>query len=187
MTDKFDELLKRLPEMAEAVNAFNSTEAQQKALELLAASLGVSGTTNEPVVEKAPRKNNQGKGKSSKASRTPSTPKMLGDLVLNPPGKKSFKDFIAEKAPSSNDEKTLVAVYYMEQELGIKDLTPDHVFTAYKTANWRPPAYPRNQVQVVKSKYAWIDYGNDMKDIKTTYAGQTYVEYDLPKKVADKS
>lgn len=182
MTTKYEELISKLPEIAKVVNEFNSPEAQQRAFDLLAASLGVSAPTPTAPGTDTNQRNDKPKGKGSpkKPKSSVSGPKMLGELVLSPTGKKSFKEFAAEKKPGSSAEKSLVAVYYLEQILEVKGITADHVYTAYRTVGWRPPANPRNQLQVVKSRKAWIETA-DMDDIKTTHLGRTYVEHDLPK------
>ncbi len=182
MSSNYDELIGKLPEIAKVVNEFDSPEAQQRAFDLLAASLGIAADPqpNEGESIKARAKKNA-KPKETKP-RSPSTgPKMLGDLVLNPSGKQSFKDFAKEKNPTSNFERSVVAVYYLEQVLEVNGITADHVFTAYKSVGWRPPSDPRNNLQVVKSKHAWIETQN-MDAIATTYRGRTFVEHDLPKK-----
>src|SRR6266849_1968333 len=56
--------------------------------------------------------------KASKANKSSPAASLafIKDLNLKPSGKTSFKDFAVAKAPSSNYEKCLVAVYYLKNE-----------------------------------------------------------------------
>lgn len=51
-------------------------------------------------------------------------------------GGKSFKDFSAEKGPTSHRAKYLVAAAWLHDYAKIESITADHVFTCYKSANW---------------------------------------------------
>jgi hypothetical protein len=51
-------------------------------------------------------------------------------------GEKPWKQFAAEKAPDSHRARYLVAAAWLLDNLKLKDITSDHVFTCYKGAGW---------------------------------------------------
>lgn len=199
--EKLDELLKRMPEIAKAVNAFSSEVVQQRAFSVLVTSFGGvddtvddgdedevpdgDGTPPKPLRKKAAKKAGVKKAAGpAKKKVAVGSPKMVGNLNLRPSGKKSLKDFVAAKAPANQDERNAVAVYYLKHELKVDKVSGDHVFTCYremKDDGWRLPNDLRNSLQQTKSRSGWIDTG-DMDDIKISASGINTVEQDLPKK-----
>lgn len=201
--NELDELLKRMPDIAKAVNAFTSEAVQERAFATLVGSFG-SDDAGEDADEQRetgaesptpgatpPRKSRAAKKAASRTSKaassgrkhTGSAPKMVHDLNLRPSGKDSLKKFAAEKAPKSQDEKNAVILYYLKEVLGIAKVTADHVFTAYremKDEGWKTPSNVRNSLQVTKSTKGWVDT-SDMDDISMPIAGTNMVEHDLPK------
>lgn len=107
---------------------------------------------------------------------------LVKELNLKPDGKKSFKDFVQEKAPESNYEKCVVAVYYLQIEIGLEGITPNHVLTCFKNVNWRLPNDLYLNLARTSSAKAWLDT-SDMMNIKITPGGENIVNYDLPKKL----
>lgn len=105
---------------------------------------------------------------------------IVKDLNLNPDGKKSFKDFALEKLPSTNEKKCTVALYYLSHELGIENITINHIFTCYKNVNWRV-ADLYNVLTLIASRKGWADT-KSMENIVITTHGENLVEHDLPRK-----
>ena len=92
----------------------------------------------------------------------------------------SLKDFVAEKNPSSNVQKTAVFVYYLQNKLNIEEITIDHIFTCYKSMSFRMPNnLKQNLTDTCSSKYGYIS----RKDGKytMTVVGANYVEFDMNK------
>lgn len=119
------------------------------------------------------------KGKTS--SKSKSTPTIAKDLNLSPSGKQSFKSFVEEKQPASNQMKCTVAVYYLRNELELETVSINHIFTCYKNiGSWRvTDVY--NIVALTASRKGWLDT-SDMNNIKLTPHGENLVKFDLPKK-----
>jgi hypothetical protein len=105
---------------------------------------------------------------------------IIKDLNLNPSGKLSFKDFIKEKQPKSFHEKNVVAVYYLKNTLELAGLSPNHVFTCYKSAAWPVPANLYQKLTITASEKGWIDT-SDTANILLSTQGENYVDYSLPK------
>lgn len=108
---------------------------------------------------------------------------IVKDLNLKPTGKTSFKDFVAAKAPASNPEKCLVAVYYLKNELALDKVGIGHVYTCFKVEGWRVPSDLANTLQWAASQEGWFDT-KERENIKLTMHGENYVEHDMQKKTA---
>jgi len=112
--------------------------------------------------------------------RMRSGPSIVRDLNLKPSGKKSFREFAAEKQPASNLEKSVVAVYYLHHELGLSAVTVGHVGTCFKDASWRVPSNFANTLAETASRRGWLDT-RSMADINVTTHGENLIEHDLPR------
>jgi hypothetical protein len=157
--DKFGRLLDALPRIAEAINQFQSPTVQEHAFRALVGALELA----EPAVD-APCQ-----------SAVPA----LTDLDFRPSGQQSLLDFAAGKRPRNLNDRNLVAVYYLEQILGLQNITVDHVRAAYKECNWREPSSPLHSLQNTASQKSWISTRH-MDDIRTTSTGTNTVEKEMP-------
>lgn len=129
-----------------------------------------------PPAKAAPAKP---KGKSRAKANSAASPSIVRDLNLKPKGKESFDQFAAKKKPGSNQQKCVVAVYYLRHELDLSSITADHVYTCFKHMQWRVPSSLANTMAYVASVHGWLDTRN-MGDIKLTTIGENLVEHDLP-------
>ena len=108
------------------------------------------------------------------------TAQLLKDLDLSERNgaEKSLKDFVGEKNPSSNVQKTAVFVYYLEKFMNVEEITIDHIFTCYKNMGYRVPNnLQQNLTDTCSSKYGYIS----RKDGKysMTVLGDNYIEFDI--------
>jgi hypothetical protein len=187
----FNDLVEAMPRIAAVVKEFPES-VQGMAFEVLmsafladapAVSTGMNG-----LKEKAARKTRRRKPSTSELSgngtatkRRAVAPTMLKDLDLAPKAKTSFKDFVAEKNPKSQDDKNAVSVYYLAQEAGVSPITTDHVFTCYRVAGWKIPPSLVMSLRLTASKKAYIDTANSQSILLTNH-GINRVEHDLPMK-----
>lgn len=192
---RLDALLNRIEKIAKAVNSFSSDAVQQRAFDTLIAAfdsdLAPSKSApppNAPTVptadaQPAQTEKKRGGGSSKKKRETPaakSAPKIIRDLNLRPAGKPSFDDFVAEKQPRDNQEKFLVAIYYLEQIAGIQPVSDAHVGTVFRmTGGWREPGNLGSGLRMTAHRKNTIDT-SDLEDLKTTPHGRNFVEHDLP-------
>jgi hypothetical protein len=190
-----DELLKRMPGIATAVNAFTSDAVQQKAFDALLATIPIASATHRPVatvLEQSSGSNGHATVRrrgakvvagsddaSERRKRRIGIPKAV-DLNLRPDGKAAFRDFVLEKSPSGALEQNTVAAYYVGQELGIQPVTMDHVHTCYLDVDWRLPANMQNSLSKTANR-GWLESG-DRDNVKLTAPGINLVRYDLPRK-----
>lgn len=118
------------------------------------------------------------KGKGTKKAK--SIISMDKSLNLSPSGKTSAAAFAAEKKPTNAMQKSVVAVYYLRETLGMSAVTVSAVYTFFKTLSWPVPADMRNALQKAGSE-GWLDTKNS-EDIKLTSMGENLVEHSLPAK-----
>ncbi len=180
----YSDLIAAMPEMAEAVNAFDGDATRREALRsLLRTKLGAQPVSN---VRQKKRGNGTAKakarrttGKSSTKQVSRSGPKSSPDLNLRTNGLPSFAEFVTEKRPKNQRQKSAVVLYYLQKTMSLSDITIDEVYTAYKDRSWPVPTDMTNHLQQVKSVEGWIDTAN-MADIKLTIPGENFVEHELP-------
>ena len=204
--DPYERLKAEIPEIAKAVNEFKSEAVQQQAFRALIRALG--GEAPEPPGEddddagepaaggagtevtttrtrrrrKTTSKASNGDGATKATARLKATaPTLDKTLNLRPKGKQAFMDFAKAKNPDNANERNLVAVYYLEKVAAVGKVNVNQVYTAYKEAGWRLPAYPRNSLQVTSSTKGWLSTA-DMNDITVTPSGENHVDHDLPAK-----
>jgi hypothetical protein len=197
--DMFDRLLTALPRIAESVNKFESPAVQEHAFEALVRALGIT----EPIATTPPAPSNGSAdsatgdmngdaGGVEEIEATNGTPRRrrrraasalvsaVRDIDLRPDGKQSFRDFAAEKQPSTKEERNIIAVYYLEQVLNLSEIKAGHVLAAYKECNWPEPNDMRHSLRVTSSRRHWLDT-SDRTSIHTTAPGRNLVKHDLPR------
>jgi hypothetical protein len=190
--DKFREFLSRMPEIAAAVNAFQSEAAQRVVVEALIRELGLHAgvTTTAEISDATDQPKNSGnltrnrhrpaQPASRKKTRRPG-PTLLKDLDLRPANGKSWREFATEKNPTSTRERSIVALYYLRQILTLGAVGSDHIYTCFKDMGWKLPTDFNNHLQVVAKERGWLNTA-EMSDIGLTSRGENFVEHDLPRK-----
>ena len=119
------------------------------------------------------------KAKNSKL-RVTSSLYIVKELNLRPKEKTSFSDFANQKAPRSIKEKMVVAVYYLKNEISIKDVGLNHIYTCFKVVKWRNPKNYVNMLLQAGSA-GWLD-ARDQSNILVTPMGDNLIEHELPRK-----
>jgi DNA-binding MarR family transcriptional regulator len=119
------------------------------------------------------------KNKLKKKSNVISS-QLLKHLNLTSKNGVTLQQFIEQKKPKSNVEKTTVFVYFLQNHLNELEITIDHIFTCYKSiASYKiPENLQQNLTDTASSKYGYLD----RKDGKYTMStrGTNFVEHDLP-------
>lgn len=119
---------------------------------------------------------------SKNKKRNIKQPQLVKDLDLS--GKDvdmSLKDFVAEKNPNTNIERTTVFVYYLQYILELQEITIDHVFSCYKDIGAKlPKNLQGNLNDTASSRYGYIEADNGSYTV--SIVGLNLVEHDLPKK-----
>lgn len=204
-TEDLEVLLKRMPEIAAAVNGFTSEAIQQEAFAALIAAYngkhhsrhrppqvnevpvddmrvgeGSAAETAEgngsPPGESRPKKAKRQNGSSSRGENF----KLVKDLDLHPSGKTSFETFVEEKQPKTNEDKYAITVYWLQHVAELPAVTVDHIGTIFRfTKGWREPGDLIAGLRMCSSRKGTIDTSK-YDDIKTTPRGRNFVEHDLP-------
>jgi len=128
---------------------------------------------------KSTKKHKKSRKKTKKVTKHKIT--FVKELNLKPKGTKSFFDFAKEKKPSNYQEKCTVSVYFLVKELGVDNISPNHIYTCFKNIMWRTPNDLYNTLLKTAQAKGWIDT-SDSNNIKITPMGENFVEHDLPKK-----
>jgi hypothetical protein len=198
---ELDELLDRMPQIAEVVEKFSSESIQSEVFRALMRAFGLADETSgeadaDPdafVVDPPPRagsddtkpvkaapapvkKPSAKKGSGSKAKQTFTMDKTL-DLVNG--GTPPCKEFSDLKKPKSAVEKCLVSVYWLSRLTKTSvPATVDQVYTCFKVAGWAVPADLVNTLQQAGTK-GWLDT-KKRDDLKVVVQGENHVEHEMP-------
>ena len=180
----FENLLEKLPKMAEVINSFASEEVQKQAFNVLMESLDLKLSYNTVITEGKSSKLGESVSRSSSSSKKANIKKKVTSisadrsLNLRPSNKQSFKAFVEEKQPSNNDEKNVISVYYIVDILAHETATAAQVVTCYEEINWRLPADILNSLQQTSSVKHWVNSSN-RDAIVLEIAGKNRVKHDM--------
>lgn len=122
------------------------------------------------------------KGKKKSGSSMPS---IVKDLDLS--GRKKggrLKDFYSLYDAMTNFDRNLIFVYYLQEKLGVKDISVDHIFTCYRDIGLKVPKALHQSLLDTNNRKGWIDT-SDTGKLSVTIPGVNYLEHDMPKKNSD--
>lgn len=118
------------------------------------------------------------KGTGAKKSRKPPAPVAQDkSLQIAPPGKTSWADFVAEKNPSSMNDKYAVCVYWLLDIAELPNATVNQIVSLFIAAKWTLPKDPRNATSQA-GRAGYLD-SKSQQDIKMTSLGTAHVLNDL--------
>ncbi|SOC55700.1 hypothetical protein SAMN05421509_105274 [Chromohalobacter canadensis] len=119
--------------------------------------------------------------RKKKASGGSASGKMVNDLDLSGGGgAERLKDFFSQYKISSNYERNLIFVYYLQHRLNIQGITIDHVFTCYRDVGVKVPSALQQSLWDTSRHKGWLDTNNG-ENITTTVPGMNHLEHDLKK------
>lgn len=163
-----------------AVNkTFQSTPKTASILSASESSNGEDDTLEGDFEDNEEVLNGSANSKSKQSSYKPPTMKLVKDLNFRPEGKVSWRDFYAEKKPSSQGEIITAVVYYLKRILELDKVVADHVFTCFKDVQRRTPKDLPSSIRDVAKRKGWVDT-SERGNIKITNHGENLVEHDLP-------
>ena len=166
----------------ELLTAIDDSSEKERVIDWLLMKHGGKKIKRNPA--KVPKRRASPSKKKTKAASLKIS--IIKDLNLRPKGKKSLREFVEEKRPSSHSEKITVAVYYLAKELDVSAITPSHVYSCYQDAKWRNPADLWSAMRKYASLTGWIDTSNS-SNVTITPPGENLVNHDLPKQKPSKS
>ncbi|WP_311243924.1 hypothetical protein [Microbacterium sp. WCS2018Hpa-23] len=140
------------------------------------------GNSSSSTLTPAPASTDAGSKPTPRARKNGSKPgkSASNDLSIDlfPEGKTSFKDFAAEKAPSTNNERYAVAVYWILRVAELEAATVAQVMSCFMVADWRLPNDSGNGAS--KSRVAGYLSSGSSEDLKLSSIGLNLVKSDLP-------
>ena len=91
--------------------------------------------------------------------KKPLAPKQsfLSDFNLSPAGMPAWKDFAAEKAPQTENNKFLIASLWTQTHGGVDPFTGNHLFTCFRAMDWKTQVDMTQPLRAMKSKKSYYD------------------------------
>lgn len=125
----------------------------------------------------------EGKKTTKLKNKTKESFSIVKDLDLSSKGgKQNLRDFYKEKSPVSAMENNAVFVYYLQKIAGVKNITPNHIYSCYKDVKVSVPTALRQSLKDTAHRKGWVDTAS-FEDIIIVTPGENFVEHDLPKAV----
>lgn len=204
--DPFERLLGSMPQIAEAVNAFQSEEVQRQVFAALLKTWGGTIEHGTDTVPDQPSRNGHAPDGATAVLTKIELPKTAPPKTASPKtrstrrtgGKKSwtatkginffpekgvsFRTFAEEKQPVSNYDKYAVAGYYLTEHLGRQSFTAEDLLAAFKVCSWKAPTDPGNILAKVGSLKGWFDT-TDTSAVVMSHLGKNMVEHDMPSRL----
>jgi hypothetical protein len=130
-------------------------------------AIAEEGEVLSPEAEEVPEETegaaaSPGNGNKPKRKRVPKAPKFLSEIDLTTASVK-LEDFMQEKSPADMMGKYVVIASWFKEYLNIEEITPDHIFTAFKHLSWQSqvPNSPAAAFQNAKTLKNWFDKGGE--------------------------
>lgn len=199
MTDQhFEAFLARMPDIARAIEPLPSEAIQMEAFRALVQAFNAESATllhrevddglREDVEDTVDESNDthgptiarKKVARKASAKAKPSSFSVVKDLDFVRGADQSLADFVAAKEPTSNMEKCLIILYWLQHRAEVKPVMVDHVYSGFRAMTWKVPTDLVNTLQKAGSK-GWID-SSDREDLKVVIGGDNYVEHDMPAK-----
>lgn len=135
---------------------------------------------------KPKKKTNPSKPKTKSSSSNSGTLLKALDLTASD-GAESLRDFYNKYEASSNLERNLVFVYYLQNLKEIESININHVFTCYRNIpDLKAPGNLKQSIFDTGFKKGWLDTSS-MESITVPISGINHLEHDLPKKDTEAS
>lgn len=189
----FDDILKRMPEIAKVVNEFQTPELQVKAFHALMKAAGLHIGADEPSVAPSPevgmKPQRRSRGKPSATTKMRPRERhsrdeySIVDVNLHPDGQPSLKDFFREKKPKTDPQKYICIIHYMRNHAGVEAVSTNHIYTAFKQLGQKVPNIQQG-LRNTRARYAWVQF-TGRGCVALTRIGENAVEHELPREVEE--
>lgn len=121
----------------------------------------LSRTSSSPTKKASTKKNkneiNDDDNSTKKNSKGKKTLKRLNNIDFEPQGKESLRNYFSKYTPSSDNERTLLFVNYMQNILEIEQITYDHIYTCYDLLGLRVSENLPQTVRNSANVKGWIE------------------------------
>ncbi|MCP9770371.1 hypothetical protein EGI22_20890 [Lacihabitans sp. LS3-19] len=119
--------------------------------------------------------------KSGKKSAGPNKFEVLKDINFRPSGKTSLLDFVKTYDIKSNADRIVVIIQYLNEILGIKPVTGNHIYSGFWELKCKIPTAFYQIITNTKTREKFLDF-TKISDIKLSIQGQNHVRLDMVKK-----
>lgn len=119
------------------------------------------------------KKPKAGKGSSGKSESYKAV-----DLKLTPEQRAAFKEFYVSKAPETQNDHVLVAMYWLLQNTGREIVTMDEIFTSLRTVGEK---IPKRISSVLSNLAIGAFISKENNGSKLLHVGEDHVLHNLPK------
>jgi len=107
-----------------------------------------------------------------KPSKVSKTLKRLTNINFAPKGKESLEAFFAKYSPSSDDQRNLLFVYYLQNILEESGISVNHVYSCYDILKLRISENLPQTVRNTASKKGWIETKNAILSVTVKGSNQ---------------
>ncbi len=136
-----------------------------------------SATPRQRTTSKGKKDNNTDEDKNvtpKRASNGGKGLKRLTNIDFEPSGKESLESFLARYSPKSDQERNLLFVFYLQETLGITEITFNHIYTCYDVLDLRVSENLPQTVRNTASRTGWIEIKS--AGIRTTIIGNNQIK-----------
>jgi hypothetical protein len=133
-------------------------------------------TTTETVEDLPPETISDDRPGPPRRRAAPRAPRFLSDLDLTKAGVQ-LSDFVREKNPEGDMDRFAVIAVWFKQQLGVEEVTIDHMFSAYQALGWQAqlPDDPSQTFRNLKNNRNWFDSGSKRGAYKINWNGENAV------------
>jgi hypothetical protein len=146
----------------------------EKAKEIINRTNGSAPKVTKSSILKSSAENNERTKKTTSGSTKPL--KRLSNIDFSPSGKESLSSLYKKFTTTSNFERNLIFVYYMQEILKMTGISVDHIYTCYDALDLMVPENLPQTVRNTKSKTGWIET-TDSLNITITVKGRNKIKF----------
>ena len=140
-----------------------------KALSSRTGHVGAEELDEDAAIELTEEISTVENGGKPKKKRIPKTPALLQDFDPDA-GTIPFKDFVAQKNPTTNVQKYLVVAGWFKDR-GVDETGPSHIFTCFPLAGWVPPDDMAQTFRDIAKRNHYFERGSARNQWKISIIG----------------
>lgn len=160
-------------------------DGKHEATEILTRKHSISSPQTKPMskasIKSSSKATGEGGSKAAKKVGNGNKFEVLKDLNFKPTGKSSLIDFVKSYEIKSNADRIVVIIYYLNEVLGIKTVTGNHIYSGFWELKCKIPTAFYQIITNTKTREKFLDFSK-ITDIKLSIQGQNHARFDMNKK-----
>ena len=156
-------------------------DGKHEAIEILTRKHGAQIAQTKPASKSSKKTESVDTSKSGKKSASSNKFEVLKDINFRPSGKTSLLDFVKTYDIKSNADRIVVIIQYLNEILGIKPVTGNHIYSGFWELKCKIPTAFYQIITNTKTREKFLDF-TKISDIKLSIQGQNHVRLDMVKK-----